>query len=64
MQAHGALVDEVLETAGAGHENLDAVAQALQLGAVADPSVDDTDPGVTGEGAQFGRDLLGEFAGG
>ena len=66
LEVAGPLVDQVLEPAGAGDDDVDAAAQRGGLVAVADAAEDD-------DGAQPGRgrqrldgagDLQGEFTGG
>ena len=58
-----ALADQVLEAAGAGHEDIDALAEGGDLGSVADAAVDDADPDGPGEGAEFVMDLFRELPG-
>ena len=57
------LLDEVLEAARAGHEDVDAFAERSDLGPVADASVDDADADLAGEAADLLMDLLGQLAG-
>ena len=61
-----ALVDQVLEPAGAGHENVHAAAQRVDLRALPDAAEDGArgQAGGLGERAQHGVDLAGELPGG
>ena len=60
------LLDEILETAGGGDENVDALAEGLLLRSVTDAAVDGEDvaAGGPGGGGELFLDLLGEFPGG
>ena len=61
IEFQGSLVEEVLEATGAGHENLHAVTQCLELWAITDAAVDSADAHLSGEGPEFDADLLGEL---
>jgi hypothetical protein len=64
-QAHVALVDQVGEATGAGHRDVDAVAQRPQLVAEADAAVEGGDRLVgVGQHGQLVADLRGELTGG
>ena len=58
-----ALLDEVLEAARAGHQDVDAPAQRSDLGPVADAAVHDSDADRAGKGPEVLVDLFGQFAG-
>ena len=60
-----AALDEVLEATGAGDEHVDALAQGLALGAVADAAVDGDGAATAGgqQRLQLLVDLLGQLAG-
>ena len=61
-----AALDQVLEAAGAGDEDVDALAEGLDLRAVAHAAVHGVDeaPGGLAEGQELLADLLGQLAGG
>ena len=64
-QAHVALVDQVGQATGAGHGDVDAVAQGAQLVAEADPAVERLDGLLrVGELTELVADLRGQLAGG
>jgi len=66
VEPHGALLHQVGQATGAGHEDVHPAAQGTALGVVAHPAVHGEGvqaPG-RGDGVQFGADLLGELAGG
>lgn len=63
-QDEGASVDEVFEAAGTSDQDVNPSAKLLDLVAVANTTVDDTDPDVAGEAGQLGGDLISELSGG
>ena len=65
VQAHVALLHEVFEAAGAGHDDVDAGAQRGLLRLLADAAEDrrDGEAGCRGEGLDGGGDLRRELAG-
>ncbi len=58
------LLDQVLKASGACNEDVDAPPERVQLWAVADASVHDSDRDLARKGAELGGDLFGEFTGG
>ena len=64
VELQGSLVEEVLQASGTGHEDVDTLAKGLELRAVPDAPVDHADAYLSGEGPEFGTDLLGELPGG
>ena len=53
-EGEGSLLYQVLETTGACNENVDTVPEGVQLGAVANTTVNDADLHLAGEGPEFG----------
>ena len=66
VEADAATLQEVTEAAGAGHGDVHATREGLQLGAVAHATVEalDVEASRVGEHLEFGGDLSGQLAGG
>ena len=66
LEVDVAALDQVLEAAGAGHQDVDALAQRAALAAVADAAVDRHGPALADgeQGRELLVDLLGQLTGG